>query len=85
MQRLLDVRRRHEAFSPFGSQQVERIDDRVFAVRRGAGSSDELLCVTNVTGETITLPTVVGVDVLTDSDVAPLTLRPWGYAWVRPR
>ena len=40
---------------------------------------------TNVTGETITLPTVVGVDVLTGAEVAPLALGPWGYAWVRPR
>ena len=50
MRHLLDVRRRHEAFSPFGTQQVECLDDRVFAVRRGAGTADELLCVTNVTG-----------------------------------
>ena len=66
MRRLLDVRRQHEAFSPFGTQRVEQLDDRVFAVRRGEGTGDELLCVTNVTGETITLPTVVGVDVLSD-------------------
>ena len=81
---LLDVRRRHEAFSPFGTQQVEHLDDRVFAVRRGDGTADELLCVTNVTGETVLLPGVTGRDVLTDSDVAPLILGPWGYAWVRP-
>ena len=41
----------HEAFSPFGTQHVERLDDRVFAVRRAAGTPGELLCVTNVTGE----------------------------------
>ena len=82
MRQLLNVRGRHEAFSPFGTQHVEPLDDRVFAVRRGGGTGDELLCVTNVTGETITLPTVVGVDVLRDDDVEPLTLGPWGYAWV---
>ena len=38
-----------------------------------------------MTGETVTLPTVAGVDVLTDDEVAPLVLGPWGYAWVRPR
>ena len=38
MRHLLDVRRQHEAFSPFGTQQVEHLDDRVFAVRRGAGT-----------------------------------------------
>ena len=85
MRQLLDVRRRHQAFSPFGTQRVERLDDRVFSVRRGEGSDDELICVTNVTGETVTLPAVVGVDVVRDHEVSPLTLGPWGYAWVRPR
>jgi len=80
---LLDVRRRHEAFSPFGTQRVESLDDRVFAVRRGAGTGDELLCITNVTGDTVALP-VRGTDVLTGSVVDPLALGPWGSAWVRP-
>jgi glycosidase len=80
---LLDVRRRHEAFSPFGTQRVERLDDRVFAVRRGEGTADELLCVTNVTGDEVRLP-VRGTDVLTGAVVDPLVLGPWGAAWVRP-
>ena len=81
---LLEARRQHEAFSPFGTQRVEHLDDRVFAVRRGEGTADELVCVTNVTREFVTLPDVVGVDVLTDHRAAPLTVAPWGYAWVRP-
>lgn len=81
---LLDVRRQHEAFSPFGTQRVELLDDRVFALRRAAGTTDELLCVTNVTAETLTLPTVGGLDLLTGKTSEPLTLGPWGYAWVRP-
>jgi sucrose phosphorylase len=84
MRHLLDVRRRHEAFSPYGSQDVVHLDDRVFALRRGTGTPDELLCVTNVTGQGLTLPSVHGHDVLTGRDAAPLTLGPWGYAWVRP-
>jgi hypothetical protein len=36
-----------------------------------------------VTGETVTLTDVSGYDVLTGSDVGPLTLGAWGYAWVR--
>ncbi len=85
MRRLLDVRRQHETFSPFGTQGVEQLDDRVFAVRRGAGTADELICVTNVTGESVRLPTVVGVDMLTGDEAEPLILGPWGYAWVQPR
>jgi len=80
---LLAVRHRHEAFSPFGTQRVEHLDDRVFAVRRGEGTPGELLCVTNVTGEEVRL-TVRGSDVLTDTEVDPLVLGPWGAAWVRP-
>jgi len=84
LRRLLDVRRREPAFSPFGTQHVERLDDRVFAVRRGRGTPDELLCVTNVSADVVRLADVVGTDVLTGRRVEPLELGPWGYAWVRP-
>jgi glycosidase len=84
MRHLLDVRRRHEAFSPFGTQRVELLDDRVFALRRGEGTPDDLRCVTNVTGQTVELPRVVGTDVLSEARVEPLVLGPWGTAWVRP-
>ncbi|MGI8645612.1 MAG: sugar phosphorylase [Nocardioides sp.] len=80
---LLDVRRRHEAFSPFGTQRIDVLDDRVFAVCRGEGTADELWCVTNVTGEVVPLD-LRGTDVLTNRRVCPLVLAPWGYAWVRP-
>ena len=83
MRHLMDVRRRHEAFSPFGSQRVETLDDRVFAVVRGEGTDDELWCVTNVTGERVELA-LAGTDVLGGARVEPLVLGPWGYAWVRP-
>ena len=73
------------AFSPFGTQRVERLDDRVFAVRRGAGTADELLCVTNVTGDVVPLQDVSGIDVLTgEQQFDSLVLGPWHTAWVRP-
>ena len=84
LRHLLDVRRRHPAFSPFGTQRVEILDDRVFAVRRGEGTGDELVCVTNVTADTVPLPGVGGTDVLTGDRAQPLVLGPWGSAWVRP-
>ncbi len=84
LRQLLAVRRKHETFSPFGTQQVETLDDRVFTLRRGVGTPDELVCVTNVTAQTVTLPTLCGHDVLTGRTVEQLTLGPWGYAWVRP-
>jgi hypothetical protein len=81
---LLDVRRQHPAFDPFGTQRVERLDHRVFAVRRGEGSTDELRCVTNVTGDDVPLPGVAGTDVLTGRHTRSLVLGPWSTAWVRP-
>jgi sucrose phosphorylase len=84
MLHLLDVRRRHPAFSPFGTQRVEALDDRVFAVRRGEGTDDELRCITNVTSDAVRLDDVRGTDVLSGERVDPLVLGPWGYAWVRP-
>ena len=83
MRHLLEVRRGQPAFSPFGTQRVEHLDDRVFAVRRGAGTADELLCVTNVTGDTVTLPDVTGYDVVSGTAVDPAELGPWGYVWLR--
>ena len=84
LRHLLDVRRRHEAFSPFGSQRVEHLDDRVFALVRGEGTDDELRCVTNVSGGTVRRDDVTGTDVLTGDRCDPLVLGPWGSAWVRP-
>ena len=81
---LLDVRRAHQAFSPFGSQRVELLDDRVFALVRGEGTADELRCITNVSGDDVTLPGVGGFDVLSDSGVDGLVLGPWQSVWVRP-
>ena len=84
LRHLLDVRRRHAAFNPFGTQRVERLDERVFALVRGEGTDDELRCVTNVTGEPVPLPGVRGTDVLAGDRVDPLVLGPWATAWVRP-
>jgi glycosidase len=84
LRHLLAVRRQHPAFNPFGTQRVERLDDRVFAVRRAEGSSDELRCVTNVTADEVPLPSVSGTDVLTGEHVHSLVLGPWSTAWVRP-
>ena len=81
---LVRVRREQPALTPYGTQQVERLDDRVFAVRRGAGTPHELLCVANVTAETVALADVRGVDVLSGVSVTSLELDPYGFAWVRP-
>jgi len=80
---MLSVRGRHPAFSPYGPHQVERLDPRVFAVRRGMGTEDEILCISNVTDELVDLPTVSGVDILTGQSHQGLALPAYGYAWIR--
>jgi len=79
---LLAVRGRHPAFSPYQPAKVERLDPRVFALRRGTGTADDVLCLANVSDETVELPQVSGVDVLTNQKHAPVTLPPYGYAWI---
>lgn len=82
---MLQARRGLPGLSPYGSQRVEPLDDRVLALRRAAGTPDELFCVTNVTPERVVLPQVSGRDVLTGRLWDPLRLEGFGYAWVRTR
>jgi glucosylglycerate phosphorylase len=79
MGHMLRVRATQPALSPYGDQVVEELDDRVFAVRR----SGTLLCLTNVTGSSVGLPTVSGVDVLTGRALTEVVLGPWEYVWLR--
>ena len=80
---LLAVRRDQPALAPSATQETLDLDDRVFAVRR-RGGGQILVCVTNVTAETVPLPTIAGVDVLTGRPVESLVLGPYGSAWVQP-
>jgi sucrose phosphorylase len=80
---MLRTRREQPAFSPYGDQLVEGLDDRVFAVRRGVGTADELRSITNVTGEPVVLEGVAGRDVITGKEHVSLQLDPWGYVWLR--
>ena len=50
-------------------------------LRRGDG--EELLCITNVTGESVPLPGTAGVDVLTGESHEEPVLGPRGYLWLR--
>lgn len=80
---MLGVRRQHPAFSPYSDQHVEDLDPRVFAVRRGVGTDDELLCIANLTTQDVTLP-VGGLDALTGTVHDRLTLSSYGVAWLAP-
>lgn len=78
-------RRGLPGLSPYGSRQVERVGDRALALRRAAGTPEELVCVTNHTPERVVLPRISGRDVLARRLWEPLRLEGLGYAWVRPR
>jgi sucrose phosphorylase len=84
LRRLLEVRREYPAFSPFADQTVEKLDPRVFVVRRAAGTPDELVAAVNVSDQPVELPSLSGRDVITGRDVSGLTLEPFGFAWLRP-
>lgn len=82
--RLLDARKHEPSLSPYGAQQVEDHGPGVLVVRRGAGTEDELVCVTSVRAEPVVLPHVSGTDVLSGTRHDPLSLPAYGYAWIRP-
>ena len=78
---LLATRATQPGLSPYASQSIEDLDDRVIAIRRAAGTPDELLSVTNVSRETVSLA-VGGHDVLTGRRVERLVVPPYGFAWL---
>ncbi|PRB18472.1 sugar phosphorylase [Microbacterium sp. MYb62] len=79
---MLAVRRVVPAFSPFASQRVEYLDDRVLVVRRAAETADEVIAAVNVSGDAVTVPSLAGTDLLTGVRHDALTLVPFGYAWL---
>jgi glucosylglycerate phosphorylase len=83
LRRLLEVRRGLPGFSPFATQHVEQVDPRVLAVRRAAGTADEVLALINVSDEPVELAGVSGTDILTGARVdGVMALAPHGYAWL---
>ncbi len=54
--RLLEIRRQHPAFHPFGSQQVLRLDRRAFALlRKSPDGGEAVLCLANVSDQDVPL------------------------------
>lgn len=81
---LLKERQNHEAFSPYGEQEVLHFDDQVFALKRMAKNGTEIISLTNVAGTKKTIEGLNGVDVLTQTEVNNnLILEPYGIAWIK--
>ena len=71
---------KHDA--ALAADEVLDLGPRVFAVvRRAPGAGEEILCVTNVTPQTVEVA-APGRDLLTGQSSDALTLGPYGYAWV---
>ena len=78
-QRDLQMRRRHAAFHPCGEQRVLAVDPRVFAVRRiSPDGTDRVLCLHNVSNETVPVPAASGGGAGTVS-----RLSPYQVLWVK--
>ncbi|MCX6930080.1 MAG: sugar phosphorylase [Verrucomicrobia bacterium] len=72
----LQMRRRRAAFHPCGEQQVLAVDPRVFAVQRiSPDGADRVLCLHNVSNETVPIPAACGGDAKTASRLAPYQVR----------
>lgn len=92
---LLRARRAEPAFKPYSAQQVLELDARVFAVQRG-DSETEVLCLHNVTNETVLVESV-GAEPRTkwknlftaeafevnDAGVLQIELQPYEIAWLK--
>ena len=75
-----DLQRRgcHAAFHPGGEQQVVAMDPRLFAVRRiSPDGTDRVLCLHNVSDETVPIPAASGGGAGTVS-----RLSPYEFLWV---
>ncbi|MFB4349923.1 alpha-amylase family glycosyl hydrolase [Microbacterium sp. CR_7] len=79
---MLAVRRTAPGFSPFATQEIESLDDRVLVVRRAAGTDDEVVAAVNVSADAVELPSLSGTDLLTGVRHDGVTLRPFGYVWL---
>ena len=82
LRHLLTVRRALPAFSPFADRRSCTLDDRVLVIRRAPNTEHEVTAAVNVSGDTVTLPSLSGQDAISGQQVDGLTLDPYGYAWL---
>lgn len=83
LRHMLRVRAGQPGFDPFASQHVDVVDGRALVVRRAAGTGDEIVAITNVSAEPVSLDGFAGVDVLTGERHTDPVLPPHGYLWLR--
>lgn len=86
LKKLIDVRKRESAFSPYGSQKVLDFGKEIFALERENKETNEnILFITNVTSERKTIDCgISGVNIIDNSKVdGKITLNPYGFLWIK--
>lgn len=87
LKKLIEVRRMHSSFHPSGSQRVLRLHPGIFAVERVSPDGKEsVLCITNVSDTTITIPHrhPCKNDLLSKRNFGEeLTLKPYEVIWLK--
>lgn len=88
---LIAVRREHAEFSPYAPFCVLELGHHVFAIQRGDASNDAAVnCIVNLTDKSTVIDIkseVAGIDLLTDTRVAPgnHTLPAYAIRWLQPQ
>ncbi|EZP75235.1 sucrose phosphorylase-like protein [Parageobacillus genomosp. 1] len=86
LKRMIDVRRKQSAFSPYAPQKILELGDHVFALKRENGHTGEsVYLVVNVTPNEVRVDLgVSGEDLLTGKKVnGSFTLSPYQFVWIK--
>lgn len=82
--KLIEIRKNNREFSPYASQEVLELDDRVFALKR-KNNQDEIISITNVDCKEIKLETsIIGVDLISEEKIKnSILLNPYQSMWIK--
>ncbi|MGP4060384.1 sugar phosphorylase [Halobacillus sp. H74] len=86
IQKMIEIRKQHRAFSPFGKQEVLELHPKVFAlIRKNPETEEEVFFAVNTSREELEIPLPFqGTELFTNQKVANSILLPcYGYVWVK--
>ena len=86
LKRLIDVRRQHRAFDPYGDFEVLELGTEVFAIRRRSVDGGETIdCIANLTDSRIKIAAdIAGRDLLSNEPVDRASdLGPYAIRWIQ--
>ncbi|CAH0122143.1 Glucosylglycerate phosphorylase [Paenibacillus sp. CECT 9249] len=86
LRKMISIRKRQSAFSPYAPQTVVDLNANVFALKRkNEATGDEVFFIVNVDSKPVTADIgIKGQDLVTGQEVdSVVTLEPYQYLWVR--